>query len=192
MDFKDQVAIVTGSSSGIGLGIAKSLLNEGCRVILNGRNKENLNQVKNTLGEKYKENLLTVCGDVNKIKTLNIVKNKVNEKWGQLDGIIANAGGVIKTHEWNLAQDDWDWYFTNNFSVAYNTIQPLVPLLIDSQGSIVIIGSIAGMEDLGAPIAYSSSKAALLSYVKSLAIRLANKKIRVMDMRPPHPKQPFQ
>jgi len=184
LKIKDKVFFVSGSSSGIGLGIAISLLKEGCNVIINGRKKEKLDKVKNNLSDQYKDKIIAVCGDVNKIKTLDTVKDKAIKKWGQLDGVIANAGGVKKTHKWDIAQNDWDWYFANNFSVAHNTIQPLIPLLIKRKGSIVIIGSIAAMEELGAPIPYSSSKAALLSYTKSLSNQLANEKIRVNIVSP--------
>ena len=85
---------------------------------------------------------------------------------------------------WEINKDDWDWFFNNNFSVAYNAIQPLIPLLIKSRGSIVTIGSIAGLEDIGAPIPYASAKAALLTYTKTLSNQLANKKIRVNMISP--------
>ena len=184
LDIKGKVVFVSGSSRGIGLGIAKTLLEEGCNVIINGRDEEKLNQAELDLKNQYKDNILAISGDVNEIETINKVKENTFEKWGYLDGIVANAGAVKNTHEWDVSQDDWDWYFTNNFSVAHNTIQILVPQLVDRQGSIVMVGSIAGMEDIGAPIPYSSAKAALLAYTKSLSVRLAKQKIRVNLVSP--------
>ena len=184
LDLENKVLFISGSSSGIGLGVAISLLKEGCNVILNGREKEKLIQVKNNLSKQYKENVSTICGDVNNRKTIDMVKEMAIKRWGHLDGVVANAGGVKKVHEWDIEQDEWDWFIENNFSVAYNTIQPLIPLINKSHGSIVVMGSIAGMEELGAPIPYSCSKASLLAYTKSLSSRLAKQNIRVNMVSP--------
>ena len=181
LDLENKVLFISGSSSGIGLGVAISLLKEGCNVILNGREKEKLIQVKNNLSKQYKENVSTICGDVNNRKTIDMVKEMAIKRWGHLDGVVANVGGVRKVHEWDIEQDEWDWFIENNFSVAYNTIQPLIPLINKSHGSIVVMGSIAGMEELGAPIPYSCSKASLLAYTKSLSSRLAKQNIRVKN-----------
>ena len=184
LDLKGKVIFITGSTRGIGIGIAKTLLEEGCKVIINGRNKERLEQAKKDLENHYANNILTVSGDVHDLKVIKQVKDKGLEKWGQLDGVVANAGAVTHTHTWDITEKDWNWYFTNNFSVAYNTIQTLVPLLTKSHGSIITIGSIAGLEDIGAPTPYASSKAALLAYTKSLSRNLADKKIRVNMVSP--------
>ena len=184
LDMEGKVVFVSGSSRGIGLGIAKTLLEEGCNVIINGRDEEKLNQAKLDLKNQYMDNILAISGDVNEIETIKKVKKITFEKWGYLDGIVANVGAVKNTQEWDVSQEDWNWYFTNNFSVAHNTIQILVPQLADSQGSIVVVGSIAGMEEIGAPMPYSSAKAALLAYTKSLSVRLAKQKIRVNLVSP--------
>ena len=179
LDIKKKVVFITGSTRGIGLGIAKTLLEEECYVIINGRNKEQLNKIKNDLGNKYSGSILAVAGDVNEVTIIKKIKEKVLERWGHLDGVVANAGAVKAIHEWDIPDKDWNLYFTNNFSVAYNAIQALVPLLTDSMGSIITIGSIAGLEDVSAPIPYAASKAALMAYTKSLSRKLADKKIRV-------------
>jgi len=184
LDMEGKTFLVTGSSRGIGFGIAKTLLQEGCNVIINGRDEKRLNLANHDLNKQYKGNIMAICGDVNNAETIDKVKDNTIEKWGCLDGIVANAGAVKSTQEWNVSRDDWSWYFTNNFSVAHNTIQTLVPLLVDSLGSIVLVGSIAGMEEIGAPLPYSSSKAALLAYSKSLSVRLAKQKVRVNMVSP--------
>jgi len=184
LEMEGKVVFISGSSKGIGLGISKTLLEEGCNVIINGRDEEKLNQAKLDLENQYNKNIMAISGDVNEIETIDKVKENTSKKWGHLDGVVANAGAVKSTHEWDVPQEDWDWYFTNNFSVAHNVIRILVPQLADSKGSIVVVGSIAGMEDLGAPMPYSSAKAALLSYTKSLSVRLAEQRIRVNMVSP--------
>ena len=184
LNIKDKVFFITGSSRGIGNGIAKVLLSEGCRVIINGRDVKYLEKEIKKLNKIYPDNIISVESDVNKNIVTEEVINKSFEKWGHLDGIVANAGAVKSVPDWEINKDDWDWFFNNNFSVAYNAIQPLIPLLIKSRGSIVTIGSIAGLEDIGAPIPYASAKAALLAYTKTLSNQLANKKIRVNMISP--------
>ena len=184
LDLGGKVVFISGSSRGIGLGIAKMLLEEDCNVIINGRNEDKLNQTISELENKHKDNILAVRGDVNEVSTLTKAKDKALEKWGHLYGIVANAGAVRNTHKWNVPQEDWDWYFANNFSVAHNTIQFLVPQLAESHGSIVMIGSIAGIEEIGAPMPYSVAKAALHAYTKSLSVRLAKQRVRVNMVSP--------
>ncbi len=184
LDINDKVFFVAGSTRGIGLGIAKVLLGEECKVIINGRNSKKLQQVKEELIDNFPDNIAIVKGDVNDFNTIEAVSRKALEKWGHLDGVVANVGAVKNVHKWRPNEEDWNWYFNKNFSVAVNTIQTLVPLISKRKGAIVIIGSIAGLEDVGAPIPYASSKAALLAYTKSLSRRLADKKIRVNMVSP--------
>ena len=184
LDINNKVIFITGSSRGIGNGIARVLLNEGCKIIINGKNEERLEKETTKLNKIYPDKIISVLGDVNEgVVIEEVIKNSFN-KWGSIDGIVANAGAIKSVHDWEINEDDWNWYFTNNFSVTYNAIQSLIPFLSKSQGSIVTIGSIAGLEDVGAPLPYASSKAALLAYTKSLSKRLANKKIRVNMVSP--------
>ena len=76
LDMEGKVVFVSGSSRGIGLGIAKTLLEEGCNVIINGRDEEKLNQAKLDLKNQYKDNILAISGDVNEIETINKVKKR--------------------------------------------------------------------------------------------------------------------
>ena len=175
LNLKGKVIFISGSSSGIGLGIADSLLNEGCEVIINGRSKRNLNHAKDFLQKKFGVTIETILGDLTEHSFLEQLKISLSKNYKSIDGIVANIGGVKKTKSWDINKEDWDWYFKNNFEVAFNTVQAFVPNLSGEGSSIVFIGSIAGIEELGAPIPYSSSKSALLSYAKSLSFRLAKK-----------------
>lgn len=184
LNIQDKVIFITGSSRGVGNGIAKVLLDEGCKVIINGRDEISLKKTYKKLNKIYPGKIISVKGDVNKNTVVNEVIKKSIDNWGAIDGVVANAGSVKNAHDFEIKTEDWNWYFESNFTVAYNAIQSLIPLLTKSQGSIVTIGSIAGLEDVGAPLPYVSSKAALLAYTKSLSNRLASKKIRVNMVSP--------
>lgn len=184
LEINNKVIFITGSSRGIGNGIARVLLNEGCRVIISGRSSKSLKDQNKKLNKIFPGKIISVEGDVNDKTVVNKVINKSIDKWGSIDGIVANAGAVRNVNNCEINKDDWDWFFKNNFSVAYGAIQLLIPLLTKSKGSIVTIGSIAGLEDVGAPLPYVSSKAALLAYTKSLSKRLAKNNIRVNIVSP--------
>ena len=184
LEINNKVIFITGSSQGIGNGIAKVLLNEGCKVIISGRGAKSLNDENKKLNKIFPGKIISVEGDVNDKTVVNKVINKSIDKWGSIDGIVANAGAVRNVNDCEINKDDWDWFFKNNFSVACSAIQLLIPLLTKSKGSIVTIGSIAGLEDVGAPLPYASSKAALLAYTKSLSKRLAKNYIRVNMVSP--------
>ena len=122
----------------------------------------------------------------NKNDVLNIDSINTYEKNGTIIFYYVNfnPSGFVIIGADNRIKPILGYSFKNNFSVAYNVIQALVPLLTDSMGSIITIGSIAGLEDVSAPIPYAASKAALMAYTKSLSRKLADKKIRVNMVSP--------
>ena len=184
LEIKNKVILVTGSSRGVGLGISKVLLNEGCKVIINGRNKSTLNKTIDNLKKSFEENILEFNGDVNEPSSIDSLIKKILNKWGRIDGIVLNAGSQRSVDNLNLTKEDWDWYFQNNFFTAFTSLQKMIPYISKTKGSVVTIGSIAGMEDLAAPIPYAVTKSALLSYTKTLARELSEKNIRVNMVSP--------
>ena len=112
------------------------------------------------------------------------VENLAVKTWNGIDGIIANAGAVKPVHDWDISAPDWEWYLNANFKIAYQFATHFIPKLQDSKGAIVFISSIAGLEDIGAPLPYSASKAALTLYAKGLARKLAPDGIRVNTVAP--------
>ena len=185
LNLKDKNFIVTGSSGGIGLGIALTLLNEGSNVFITALNSKKLIKTYDKLKLNYSQNVLANYGNINLNKTIIEIENIVKDKWNnKVDGIVANAGGVKNISEWNIKNDDWEWYFENNFYSAVNFISRFLPRLIESKGSIVVTGSIAGIEDVGAPIPYSVTKAALKTYVKSLSKKIAQYEVRINTISP--------
>jgi 3-oxoacyl-[acyl-carrier protein] reductase len=184
LGLKDKVYIVSGSSRGIGKGIAKQLLEEGAKTVVTGRNKEDVLNTYEAFNAQYRDNITYQVGDLYNVDTIKELRNKTVEKWGQIDGIVANAGATKPTPVEIIDDEDWEWYTVANFSLAVRLVQRLVEDLKSTRGNIVFISSIAGLEDLGAPMPYNTSKAALNVYAKSLAARLAKWKIRVNVVAP--------
>lgn len=184
LNLADKNFIISGSSRGIGKGTAKVLLEEGARVVLTGRDTDSLERTFNDFNVSFPGRVLQCNGDLNSVDTLDKLEQLLLSEWSQINGIIANAGAVKSVAEWNILEDDWKWYFDSNFNIAVRFVTRFIPHLIPSSGNIVFISSIAGLEDLGAPLPYSSSKVALTMYAKGLARKLAAHKIRVNTVAP--------
>jgi len=176
--FQDKVAIITGSSKGIGKATAIELVKNGASVVLNGRNQERLTQAENeikALGGK----VLTVCCDVSIPNQAKNLVNKTIETFGKLDILINNAGVSMRGDFSDLNPEVFKTVFeTNVFGVVNPTI-PALPHIKKSHGSIVFVSSLAGIRGLPRLSAYCSSKMTLRAIAESIRIEEINSKIHV-------------
>jgi 3-oxoacyl-[acyl-carrier protein] reductase len=179
LDLKGKVALVTGSSKGIGKNIAYSLIEEGCSVTFNGRNESNLK-----LAVKKIDNTNYVVADVtNPIECKKLINNVI-KKFGKIDILICNVGNGNSVLSESKTSEEWKKMFDINFFSAINIIDAAKKSLQKTKGTIVCISSIAGVETTGAPITYSVSKTALISYVKRISKSFAKKGIRINSVSP--------
>ena len=184
LDLRDKVFIISGASRGIGKGIADVLLKEKANVAITGLDPEEVHDTCREFTTVYPGQIIECGGNLNEKNTLLQLETSVRDKWGRVDGLIANAGAVKPCAGWDISDSDWEWYLEANFRVAVRFVTHFIPCLKETKGSIVIIGSIAGLEDIGAPLPYSSSKIALTMYAKGLARELAPDAIRVNTIAP--------
>lgn len=182
-ELADRVYVVFGSSRGIGLGIARALLGEGARVVITGRDKTSLERAAGELVLEHPDRVESCPGDLTDPATLAAIEGAALRRWGRIDGLVASAGAVKPAPGWQIPEADWTWYFETNFWVHVRAITRFVPRLT-AGGAIVVIGSIAGVEDIGAPLPYAAAKAALTMYAKGLARELASSGIRVNTIAP--------
>lgn len=177
LHLENKTAIITGSGSGLGLGIAKSLISEGANVIITDRNTE---RGLSALRELAGTNALYVEGDITSGEVIETCTSEAMNRFGSVDILIANVGSGKGSAGWNVPEGQWSEMLNLNFHGARRIVDTVVPRMISKkQGSIVFIGSIAGLEDVGAPMHYSVAKASLIAYSKLLSRRLANQGIRV-------------
>lgn len=184
LDLQDRVVAVLGSSRGIGRGIAAALLDEGARVVLTGRDATSLARAAADLAAQRTDQVISVGGDLSDAPTLAAVKAAALDRWGRIDGVVANTGAVRPVPPWDVTEADWSWYFEANFQVNVRAVTALMPALSASKGAVVFINSIAGIEDVGAPLPYASAKAALAMYAKGLARKVAADGVRVNTVAP--------
>lgn len=177
-----KVALVTGSSRGIGKQIAKELLANNYIVYLNSRNLKELKQLKIEFSnENAKYINADLTDDLNIKKALDDIES--SEK--RLDLVIANIGSGKSISGWDVDIEEYKKVFDINFfssvSLATNSIKVMKK---NTKGHIIFISSIAGCESLGAPITYSAAKTALLSFSKNLSNDVAKFNIRVNSISP--------
>ena len=176
----EKTVIVTGSSRGIGKSIAKTLISEGCNVVINGRKNSDLKKAQNEIGNNVK----TFAGDVSDPKICKSLVKFTVKTFGKLDFLVCNVGSGKSISPGKETQKEWQKMLEINLQSATNIIEASKIELSKTKGSILCISSIAGMNVLGAPIPYSVSKSALNTYVKCSARPLGEKNIRINAIAP--------
>ena len=186
MTLKDRVALVTGAGSGIGEAIARRYAAEGARVAALGRTADELEQVVRGI-EKAGGTAAVVLADVSDAKAMELAVREVEERWGRLDVVVANAGvnGVWAPIE-ELEPEEFARTLAINLHGTFHTIKYAVPHLKKQGGAIVVVSSVNGtrmFSNTGAT-AYSASKAGQVAITKMLAVELGPHRIRVNAICP--------
>ena len=179
MRLTDKVVLVTGSTTGIGEGIARRFVTEGAKVILHGRNLERGNALRDELGE---ENAAFYQGDLGESDAPERLAAAAVAAFGRIDGLVNNAGLVTRS---NLTTTDaafFDRIIAVNARAPMLLIRALHGALKESGGSVLNIGSILAWCGVDKLLAYSMSKGALMTMTRNLAGALAGDRIRVNQL----------
>lgn len=179
LELKGKVAIVTGSSRGIGKSIALSLIEEGCNVMFNGRKESSLKSVT-----RKKQNSSYFVADMTKSNECKKLVEHTLKKFGKIDILICNVGNGNSVQPGKETNLEWKKMMDVNFFSAINIIDESKKALKKSKGVILCISSIAGLETTGAPVTYSVAKTALISYVKRISKSFSKEKIRINSVSP--------
>lgn len=191
----NQVAFIAGSSRGIGRAIAATLLAEGARVVLTGRDETSLRAAAAELTTPASQDrILAVRGDFTHAETISRALDLTVKHFGRLDHLIANLGTGSGKPGWNQPEEDWHRLFELNFFASVRLGQASLPHLLRnepdadkptaSRGSLLYISSIVALEATPAPLPYSAAKAALNNYAKNLSRQLGPQRIRVNTIAP--------
>ena len=169
--------LVTGSSRGIGFEIASTFLFEGCIVVFNSRSE------MKTLSDR--SNSYFVAGDVSTDVGAKVVVQEAARKMNGLDIVICNVGSGQSARPGQETLKDWSDSLDKNFYSTVHIVHAAKPYLSHSNGVIVCISSICGLETIpSAPVTYSVAKAALNAYVKGMSRPLGDIGIRICAVAP--------
>jgi 3-oxoacyl-[acyl-carrier protein] reductase len=188
LDLKDKIAVVTGSSKGLGLASARALLDEGCRVTICARGEAALAEaaaaLKAAAGLDGPGRVLAVSADLATAEGVEAVLARTVETFGGLDILVNNIGlakgaGIVDTTD-----AEWQAAFDQTLFPAVRASRLAVPLMrMRGGGSILMIASIWGRES-GGRMTYNAVKAAEISLAKAMAQQLAKDNIRVNSIAP--------
>ncbi|MDQ3349733.1 MAG: SDR family oxidoreductase [Acidobacteriota bacterium] len=186
LSLTDKIAIVTGSSRGLGLATARTLVTEGCRVCLCARGSERLAEaaVDVEAGARRPNMVMTVQADVSTPDGIALVMARTVERFGGLDILVNNVGRAAGAGLLDTSDAEWQAAFDETLFPAIRASRLAVPHMQQrGGGAIVMIASIWGRES-GGRMTYNAVKAAEISLAKSLAQQLAPLNIRVNSVAP--------
>ncbi|MCB1922464.1 MAG: SDR family oxidoreductase [Gammaproteobacteria bacterium] len=186
MSDNTQTVIVTGSSSGIGLDVARSFLEDGANVVLNGRNAHKLAAVAAELGEPRR--VAAVAGGIGERTTGEALARTAVERFGRIDVLVNNAGTFAPKAFVDVTEDELDGFLDGNLRGTYLTTQAVVRQMKRQEhgGTIINIGTVLIAHAIGsfpasAPLV---SKGGVHALTNSLAAELATDGIRVNMVAP--------
>ena len=181
MSLSDKVALVTGGGSGIGKAIAKALLAEGCKVIINGRNEEKLEQAKTELGSNVES---MVC-DVTDEGQVENTFSSIISNYDRCDILINNAGMAAKAKAHEMKYETWKKVLNVNLNGAFFCARESMKIMIKQKsGRIINIGSISGQMSRPENAAYTASKFGLEGLTRALALEGRDHGIAVSILHP--------
>ncbi len=187
MDLEGGVAIVTGSSSGVGAATARQLAEKGCNVVINFAHNQAGAEETRQACEAFGVETAVVRADVADDADCRRLAAAAEDKWGRIDALVNNAGTTKFCDHADLeglSAEDFQRIYGVNTIGAYQMVRAVAPAMRrGGRGSIVNVASIAGVMGIGSSIAYAASKGAMITLGLSLA-RVLGPEIRLNTVCP--------
>jgi NAD(P)-dependent dehydrogenase (short-subunit alcohol dehydrogenase family) len=186
MKLENRVAIITGSSMGIGEATAAAFLKEGAKVVINSRDQRRAEAAADKLKRQGCDQVLPLAGDVaDREACFNLVRRTL-DKWGRVDILVNNAGVAAISNSEDLGQEQWQRTMDVNLSGCFYCSQAVAKLAMIPQkrGNIIMLSSILGNVGLHRRVAYCTTKHGLIGMTKVLGVEWAKYNIRVNALCP--------
>ena len=186
MRLDSKIAIVTGASSEIGNGIVKRFVNEGAKVVLIARNLDELEKARKEIGHE-EQTTSVICDVTEEAQTVQAI-NQIMDTYGKIDILVNNAGTINDPKHFHQMEDSEikKLLDVNLLGVFHMTKSVLNKMLDVKKGTIINIGSISSERAIPRVhlAVYSSTKAAISMFTKSIAVEYARKNIRCNCINP--------
>jgi len=181
-----KIALVTGATAGIGMAVAEILAKNGHNLIITGRRKELLDNLKNELGVKYKSDVLALNFDIRDRKQTEDAIDNLPKAWKNIDVLINNAGlaaGLAPIQEGSV--DDWEQMIDTNIKGLLYITRKVAPLMVKrGSGHIVNISSVSAKETYEGGNVYGATKHAVDALNKGMRLDLVKHNVRVTSIAP--------
>ena len=172
----NKIVLITGATSGIGLGCARKFAENGDKLILTGRNEQKLEEIRKELADKGTE-VLTLVFDVrDREKATQCIAN-LPEGWKDIDVLVNNAGLALGLEpEYEGSFEDWETMIDTNVKGLLTMTRLIVPgMVARDRGHIINVGSVAGDAAYANGNVYCATKAAVKTITDGLRIDVANR-----------------
>ena len=177
MRLKNKVAIVTGSSNGIGVGIARVFVKEGAKVVGVSRTEATGWKMADELGA-VEGKAIFIQTDLTKSEAIQDMVNKSVEAFGKIDVLVNNAGYHISKNAEETSEEEWEFIQNTNLRSTFLCSKYCLPHLRKSKGNIINISSMVGVVGQPNATAYSASKGGQIAMTKNMAIDYAPDGVR--------------
>ena len=182
-DLKDQVAIVTGCSTGLGVQMAKALANQGCNIVALARREELVQKVANEIAEEFGVKTLAIKCDITDSEEITEAIDKTLDTFGKIDILINNAGtGAVGPAE-DMSDDEFEWEINVDLTGAFKMAREVAKraMLPAKYGRIINISSMYGLvgNKVAAASPYHAAKGGLVNLTRALAAEWSNRNVPV-------------
>ncbi len=178
MRLKDKVAIITGSSKGIGEGCALVFAREGAKVVVTSRHEPEGQKVVESIREQGGE-AIYIRVDVSDSALVRKMIDQTVERFGKLDILVNNAGYHISKNVEQTTEKEWDFIINTNLKSVFLCCKYAIPHLRKTKGCIINMSSMVGVVGQSNAGAYSATKGGMISMTKNMALDFARDGIRV-------------
>ncbi len=183
-NLENKVAIITGGSKGIGYGIAAALMEQGMKVAITSRSQDNADSAAASLKKAGKGEVIGLAADVRSLESQKDVVEKVLDKWGKLDLMVANAGiGIFGSIE-ELTEDQWRDTIDTNLTGVFFSVKASLDALKATKGYIITISSLAGTNFFAGGSAYNASKFGLTGFSQAVMLDVRSHGVKVTTIMP--------
>jgi len=183
MRMQGKAAIVTGSTKGIGLGIARVFAQEGAMITVVSRGERGEETVEE-LRQLGAADAFFVATDVRSSQMIQAMIAQTVERFGRLDVLVNNAGYHISKNAQDTSEEEWEFLIQTNLRSTFLCSKYAIPHLLKTKGSIINISSMVGLVGQPNAVAYSATKGGQVAMTKSMAIDLAPHGVRVNAICP--------
>lgn len=182
---KNKVALITGSTKGIGKSIAERMAEQGARVVISSRNQDACDEVASGINENGGEAIAVAC-NINYAEQLQNLVQVTLDKWGKIDTLVCNAAlNPYFGPSQDIPDSAFDKVMNANIGSVHRLCQLVIPQMAEAGGgAVVIVSSIGGLKGTATLGAYAISKAADMQIARNLAVEWGPKNIRVNCIAP--------